>query len=201
MWTNDGILLIWPLGTNFSQIVFEVQTFSLKKMQFKMPSGGKCRPFCHGRNVLSICLHGEYCSSKWSAYPITETNPVPVYFISKFNDKMYWKMYKAEHLFYIFESHSDKTRFEAHLFPLHKLFLIWLVISHWQMHFVYNISLFLVDSSYWMIVILKESTFSMSSLGNVSWYTHLVSGKRVFNFRWTAKIQLNDLVSSGWWRV
>ena len=30
--TNAGILLIGPLGINFSEILFGIQTFSLKKM-------------------------------------------------------------------------------------------------------------------------------------------------------------------------
>ena len=29
IWTNAGILLIRPLGTNFSEISIEIQTFSL----------------------------------------------------------------------------------------------------------------------------------------------------------------------------
>ena len=36
IWTNDGILLIGLLGTNFSEIVSEIQSFSFKKMNFKM---------------------------------------------------------------------------------------------------------------------------------------------------------------------
>ena len=32
IWTNAGILLIGPLGTNFSEILIEIQTFSLKKI-------------------------------------------------------------------------------------------------------------------------------------------------------------------------
>ena len=32
IWTNAGILLIGPLGTNFSEILIEIQTFSFKKM-------------------------------------------------------------------------------------------------------------------------------------------------------------------------
>ena len=51
IWTNAGILLIGPLGTNFSEILNEIQTFSLKKMHLKM-SSGKWRPFCLGLNVL-----------------------------------------------------------------------------------------------------------------------------------------------------
>ena len=38
IWTNDGILLIGPLGTNFSEILIEIQTFLFKKMHLKMLS-------------------------------------------------------------------------------------------------------------------------------------------------------------------
>ena len=51
IWTNDVILLIGPLGTNFSEILIEIQTFSLKKMHLKM-SSAKWRPFCLGLIVL-----------------------------------------------------------------------------------------------------------------------------------------------------
>ena len=43
IWTNSGILLIWPLGTNFSEILIKIYTFSFKKMHLKM--SGKWRPF------------------------------------------------------------------------------------------------------------------------------------------------------------
>ena len=38
IWTNDGLLLIWPLGTNFSEILIEIHSFSFKKMHLKMSS-------------------------------------------------------------------------------------------------------------------------------------------------------------------
>ena len=44
IWTNAGIVLIGPLGTNFSEISIGIQTFSFKKMQLKM-SSAKWRPF------------------------------------------------------------------------------------------------------------------------------------------------------------
>ena len=53
IWNNAGILLIGPLGTKFSEIQIEIQTFSLKKIRLKM-SSAKCRPFCLGLNVLRI---------------------------------------------------------------------------------------------------------------------------------------------------
>ena len=52
IWTNAGILLIGPLGTNFNEILCEIHTFSFKKMHFKM-SSAKWRPFCLGFNVLN----------------------------------------------------------------------------------------------------------------------------------------------------
>ena len=55
IWTNAGILLIEPLGTNFSEILIAIKTFSFKKMPLKM-SSAKWRPFCLGLNVLSDTL-------------------------------------------------------------------------------------------------------------------------------------------------
>ena len=52
IWTNAGILLIGPLGTNFSEILIEIQTFSLKKIRLKM-SSAKCCSFRFSLNVLS----------------------------------------------------------------------------------------------------------------------------------------------------
>ena len=51
IWKNAGLLLIESLGTNFSEILIEVQTISFKKMELKM-SSAKWRPFCLGLNVL-----------------------------------------------------------------------------------------------------------------------------------------------------
>ena len=51
IWTNAGILLIGPLGTNFSEILSEIHSFSFKKMHLKM-SSAKWRPFCFGLNVM-----------------------------------------------------------------------------------------------------------------------------------------------------
>ena len=39
IWTNAGILLIESLGTNFSEILIEIRTFSFKKIHLKMSSG------------------------------------------------------------------------------------------------------------------------------------------------------------------
>ena len=51
IWINAGILLIGPLGTNFSEILIEILTVSFKKMRWKV-SSAKRRPFCLCLNVL-----------------------------------------------------------------------------------------------------------------------------------------------------
>ena len=52
IWTNAEILLIGPLGTNFSEILIEIQTFSLKKICLEILSA-KCCSFRLGLNVLT----------------------------------------------------------------------------------------------------------------------------------------------------
>ena len=52
IWTNAGILLIGPLGTNFNEILIKFHIFSFNKMHLKM-SSGKWRPSCLGLNVLN----------------------------------------------------------------------------------------------------------------------------------------------------
>ena len=52
IWINAGILSIRPLGTNFSHIVFKIQTSLFKNMHVKM-SSEKCRPSCLILNVLT----------------------------------------------------------------------------------------------------------------------------------------------------
>ena len=56
IWTNAGILLTGPLGTNFSEILIEIHIFSYKKMHLKMSSENR-RPFC------------LFCLSFYRVYP------------------------------------------------------------------------------------------------------------------------------------
>ena len=54
IWTNAEILLIGTLGTNFSEILIEILTFSFTKMRLKV-SSAKWRPSCLGFNELIVC--------------------------------------------------------------------------------------------------------------------------------------------------
>ena len=65
IWTNAGILLIGALGTNVSEILIKIDTFSLKKMHLKMTSG-KRRPSCFSLNVLNSIYLSEVTSDEIS---------------------------------------------------------------------------------------------------------------------------------------
>ena len=62
-WTNDGILLIRPIGTNFSEILSKIRTFPFKKMHLKT-SSATWRPFCPALNVL-IQHHHRVHGVRW----------------------------------------------------------------------------------------------------------------------------------------
>ena len=53
IWTSAGIMSIGPLETNFSEILIEIITSSIKKMCLKM-SSAKWRPCCLDLNVLNL---------------------------------------------------------------------------------------------------------------------------------------------------
>ena len=65
IWTNDGILLIGPVGTNFNEILIEIHTFQFKKMHLKM-SSTKWRPFCQIIQSLHLIF------SKWDTETILD---------------------------------------------------------------------------------------------------------------------------------
>ena len=53
IWTNAGMLLIGPLGTNSSEILIKIHKFSYKKVIHLKTSSAKWRPFCLGLSVLT----------------------------------------------------------------------------------------------------------------------------------------------------
>ena len=58
IWTHAGRLLIQTLGTNFSEILIQIHTFSNKKMRLKM-SSGKWENVGHFVSA-SMCLGSEH---------------------------------------------------------------------------------------------------------------------------------------------
>ena len=93
-WTNIGILLIGPLGTNFNEMLIKIHTFSFKKIHLKM-SFGKWRPFCLHLNVLILVttsvyfsfsrqipiIHGKFlaapANTRWPTRDYTKWSTVP----------------------------------------------------------------------------------------------------------------------------
>ena len=62
IWTNVGILLIGPIGTNFNKILMEIHIISFKKMHLKMSSGNGghfvSASMCWRKHQSSMLLHG-----------------------------------------------------------------------------------------------------------------------------------------------
>ena len=70
--TNAGILLIRPLGTNFSDFLVEILMFSFKKMRLKV-SSAKRRPFCLGLSELKRHENMSRCTD----YRVNANNERP----------------------------------------------------------------------------------------------------------------------------
>ena len=68
-WPSVGILLIGPLGTNFSEMLIEIHTFSFTKIHLIM-SSGKWRPFCLGHNVLR--MQGKYSDLGYKVFVLVK---------------------------------------------------------------------------------------------------------------------------------
>ena len=109
IWTNAGILLIRPLGTNFSEILIEIHTFLFKKMHLKMPSA-KWRPFCHRLNVLTVYVMASTLIHEPTSYVF---NPYAPCSLKIFENKSFTVYNKQEKLIMILVISSWKT----YLFP------------------------------------------------------------------------------------
>ena len=100
IWTNAGILLIGPLGTNFSEILIEIQTFSLRKIRLKM-SSAKCCSFRLGLNVLN-----EFVALHHDTMEVWENATVFMYLINRIKHVLY--------LYYLFSTCSLSSQWKLH---------------------------------------------------------------------------------------
>ena len=76
IWTSAGILLIGTLGTNFSEILIDIHTFSFTKIHLKV-SSAKRRTFCLGLNV--IMGHSVDDGAKWEDPAISNRSHLGIY--------------------------------------------------------------------------------------------------------------------------
>ena len=104
IWSNAGIVIIGPLGTNLSEILIEIYIFSFKKTHSKM-SSGKWRPFCLGLNVLSTRrTHKLQCPYKPKRGALIESN---VFSTVWYVNDQYIFCYKTRLNFHCFVSYAS----------------------------------------------------------------------------------------------
>ena len=82
IWTNAGILLIGPSGTNFSDILIRIQTFSFKEIHMKIMvvcqmASISSRSQCVNKFHLKICA--KWCLFCWGLSVLTHCGPVMPY--------------------------------------------------------------------------------------------------------------------------
>ena len=88
IWSNAELLSIGPWGTNFSEMLIEIHTFSLKQMHLKRLSA-KWRPLYLVLNVLTLLEIGLPWRSIATTYAISVlTNNTQCKYRSKFSTTM-----------------------------------------------------------------------------------------------------------------
>ena len=72
IWTDDGILLIGPLGTSFSEILIEIHAFFIQENAFEnvvwKMAAILFQPQCvnHGNLFMAVInFHASYVVTKW----------------------------------------------------------------------------------------------------------------------------------------
>ena len=83
IWTNAGILLIGPLGTNFREIVIGIQTFSLTKLHLKT-SSAKWRLSCLGLNELSNHVTWGLQAITWTDVDLSSARSIDIHLKKEF---------------------------------------------------------------------------------------------------------------------
>ena len=74
IWTNAGILLLGPWGSNFSESLIGILTFPFKKMPLNV-SSAKWRPCCLGLNVLMDATWLDIAPSQVQLEPTIASMP------------------------------------------------------------------------------------------------------------------------------
>ena len=143
IWTSAGMLSIQTLGTNFSEILSNIHTFSFMKMHLKM-SSGNLQPFYLGLNVLKIGLHDSSPSNghqgDMSYYPAMygkvntqRQPPFPQWHYRSIS-------WQAQYLINSVQTQYVAASAEIHLFtPAHRALdpsLWW-----WEYHIIGNVTL------------------------------------------------------------
>ena len=149
IWTNAGILLIGPLGTNVSENLIKIHIFSFKKVHWKMSSGKWC-PYCLSLNVLNYLPHsylpgkhqglqGDHLDPSIDWWPLDSTHTHTHLYPMPPPDKglLMWKLFPCLHIMCAY------FRFIYLIFDCVKL--VHMVLKIYIYKYAYFISFFLMN--------------------------------------------------------
>ena len=174
IWTNAGLLLIGPLGRNFSESenLIEILKFSFKKMRLKV-SSGKWRPFCLGLNDMTY----SQCNG-----PFRQTCPIRIETADGQHDELIGHvqaLYSGDQ-----DTHDDVTKWKH--FPRYPLFVRGTNCGAW-------LSLICTWTNGWAINrdASKEAGqlyFDSSLARRATWYFTIMTSSNVNIFRVTGNL-------------
>ena len=159
IWTNASILLIGSLGTNSSEILIKIHTFSIQKMHFKA-SSAKWWSNCLGLNVFiwvrdlsvhapsqwettlhcNVISHWLCAYTKWSLWVYYRNNPPdPLKYVIEYNVWLNIFLKKLN----IFGPDQNGRHFADKVFKcisLNENFRIFLFQYHWKLFLVLHLT-------------------------------------------------------------
>ena len=131
IWTNAGILLIAPLGTNLIEIGFRTEIYLFLKINWKM-SSAKRRPFCPRRDELILLQNGwPYMGSEITSLTTVYTTIYPGADQRKHQSSESLAFVRGIHRSLVNSSHKGLvTRI---MFPFDEVFMITtFIVSLWK---------------------------------------------------------------------
>ena len=108
IWTNAGILIIGPLGTNFCEILIKIHTSPFKKMYLKMWSA-ECQPSCLSLNVSKIpCTSPSHYIDVIMTTMASQITSLAVVYSSVYLDADQRKHQSSASLAFVWGIHRDR---------------------------------------------------------------------------------------------
>ena len=151
IWTSVGILSSGPLGTNFSEVFIEIETFSFTKMHLNM-SSGKCRPHC-----VKYHSHAQHRGKKCTDCHLKPKTEIPTWKHGNFIPFLYNVFYEKKNDCSC-KNGSDWNKTESVINYTSR------VIGCWKTSFYQHSTILNCMCTLWTILIIKNRVILTRSI-------------------------------------